>query len=131
MPHKYVTPELIKNLEAEIATCDKSIERVRRIKQGGTESLKELALQVRDFMETARDKKDQALDLMMNNGAGVPADPKLQEKAALICRGQEKAFQIVLNMLENPDEAVAYYKTEKEQFEKELAKYRTFEQRPA
>lgn len=130
MPHKYVTPELIKNLELEIGACDVSIKRIRSIKSGGTDGLKELGLQVKDLMETARDKKDQALDLMMNNGAGVPADPKLQEKAALICRGQEKAFQIVLNMLENPDEAVFYYKSQKEQFEKEIAKYRTFEQCP-
>lgn len=129
MPHKYVAPETIKNLEMEIAFFDASIQRLRNIKSGGNEGMKELVIQIRDLMETARNKKDTALDLMMNNGAGVPADPRIQEKSALICRGQEKAFEIVLEMMENPDEAIRYYQAQKELVGGEITRLKTFEQR--
>jgi len=130
VPHKYVTDQLIKNLEEEIRTCDSSISRIRNISRGGPDAFKELSGQIKDFLETARNKKDQALDLLMLNGTGNIVDAGIQEKAALLCRGQEKAFEIILDMMENPNRAADYYRKQKEEYEKELAKYRTFEQRP-
>jgi hypothetical protein len=129
VPHRYVTGKEIANLEQEIITCGSSIQRIRTIKSGGSDGMKELAAQIRDLMETAKDKKDMALDLMMGPENGPRLDPRAQEKLALICRGQEKAFQIVLDMLENPDSALHYYENQKLEFEKELAKYRAFERR--
>lgn len=129
MPHKYITPQVLQNIEQEISVCNSSIERIKVISRGGKEALKELASQVKDFLDTAREKKNQALDGMMAMENGNLVDPAIQDKAAQLCRGQEKAFEIVLDMIENPDRAVQYYVSQKERFEKELARYRTFEQR--
>lgn len=129
MAHKYVTPELIKNLEQEIAACQISIDRIRVISRGGKEAVAEMAIQIREFAETAKDKKNQALDMGMQDTSGRFLDPVLQERAAIFCRGQEKAFGIVLEMLENPTQALEYYAIQKAQAEKDLAKYKTFEQR--
>lgn len=124
MPHKNVPKEIIESLQAEIKTSDISISRIKTISRGGSEAIKELVAQVSDFLMSAKEKKDQCLDMTMGTDRGTLLDAEIQARSALICRGQEKAFEIVLKMIENPEEALVFYMAQKDRAEKDLEQYR-------
>lgn len=129
MSHKYVKASLIKDIEEEIRSCAVSVDRIRSIGRGGEGGMRELVEQIKILRESAMDKKNMAMDLMMTNGAGNVLDVRLQEKSALLCRGQEKAFDIILQLMENPDEAIRFYTDRKSELEADLLNYRKYEER--
>lgn len=128
MPHRYTKEDTIKRLEDDIKTCDSSIRRMQEISTGNLDSLKS---QIKDFLETAKEKKNNALDLMELNSKGDMYPAGIQEKAAHLARGQEKAFEIVLDMLENPSHSIDFYENDRKRLIEDLEKYRSYELRPA
>lgn len=112
MPHRYVSESTIKRLEDEISNSRVFSNRIRTIAEQGREGYAALAQQIEDFMLTARDKKNNALDSMEKDNTGNYLPPDLQQKIAYLCRGQEKAFEIMLDMLKNPKRSLEYYEEE-------------------
>lgn len=128
MPHKYTTEDVIRRYEEEIASCNSSINRAHLIGRGDSSSFEALKQQVKDFMETARDKKDEAMDLLVFDDKNrLPSDSQVH--IAQICRGQEKAFSIILDLMENPQASISYYENQKKQVEEELTRIKRIEVR--
>lgn len=130
MPHKIISPDVLRRYEEELSSIATSINRARTIGRGDKDSFSALKDQVRDFLETARDKKNEALDfLVFDDKTGrIPADT--QAGIAQICRGQEKAFEIVLDLMENPTASISFYENQKTQVEEELKRVKQIELRP-
>lgn len=129
MSHKYVTQDQIEALQAEIRGCEESVARIRRIGSLASDTKGELVRQLKSFLKDAQDKKDMSLDLMLQTGSGniLPAD--IQEKTAILNRGQEKAFQLILDMIESPELAIQHYESEVEFLKGELKRKQMMEQR--
>lgn len=130
MPHKYTTEDVIRRYEEELASCDASINRSRTISRGDSTSFEALKQQVRDFLDTARDKKNEAMDMLVFDDKNrLPSDSQVH--IAQICRGQEKAFEIILDLMENPQASINYYENQKKRVEEELKRIRQVELRPS
>lgn len=131
MPHKYTREDTVRRLESELATIELSIRRSKSISVGDSDSFQALKDQIRDFMETAREKKNNALDFLERDGANNLFSGEMQQKLAYICRGQEKAFEIMLDLIENPNSSISYYEEQRKMVEEDLKRYKSYEQRPA
>ena len=131
MPHKYTKEDTIRRLEEELATIELSIRRSKTISVGDRGSFEALKEQVKDFMETARDKKNNALDFLETGDGKNYLGGEYQQKLAYICRGQEKAFEIILDLMDNPQSSVGYYENHKKIVEEDLKRYRSYEVRPS
>lgn len=131
MPHKYTREDTIRRSEAEIASYEASIRLARTISLGGNDGFNALKEMVRSFMENARDKKNNALDFLARTEDEKLFPGETQEKIAILCRGQEKAFEIILDLMENPQVSVPYYENEKKDAEERLKRYKSYEQRPS
>jgi hypothetical protein len=114
MPHKYRTDKALNELKDELATCEASIYRIQQIARGDREGFEALKAQIKDFLETAGSKKDNALDMLEVDSKGIQYPSEMQQKIAWLCRGQEKAFKIILDMVENSNQAISYYEAQKE-----------------
>jgi hypothetical protein len=130
LPHKYTYEGVIRRLEEELATCNLSINRIKSISRQDREGFEALREQLRDFMETAKAKKDNSLDLLEFDSKGTPYPPHLQEKISYLCRGQEKMAGTILHIIEKSHEAISFYEQEKQRIEDDMKKYRAYEQRP-
>lgn len=124
MPHKFTNIRTVQNIEDEIRSCDSSINRIKAISGGDLESLK---AQIKDFSENASEKKDNALDLLEMDGRGNLFPPHMQEKIAWLNRGQEKAFKIVLSLLEGPQDSISYYESQRKQALMDLEELKSYE----
>lgn len=138
MSHSYTSADVIRRREEELASYQSSINRSQLIARGDGSSFEALKQQVRDFLETSKDKKNQALDLeVFEEIAGIdgkirqrirlPAES--QERIAILNRGQEKSFEIILNLMENPQESISYYEANKKIIEDELKELKKLEVR--
>lgn len=126
MPHKYVKADTLTALRQDLKVFESSINRIRAISSGSLEDLKE---QVKDLSKTACEKKDNALDLLEIDGKGNMFPPHMQEKIAWLNRGQEKAFNIVLDMIENPQGSIKFYEELKNQTIKDIETLESYEVR--
>lgn len=128
LPHKFVTPDVLERLKNEIAQNDLSIARIRAIGSGGSNALSILKEMVKDLMDTAIEKKNNALDASMNDGKMEAAR---LDRAAHLCRGQEIAFENIYSLLNNPQEGISFYTSQKTNLEAQLASYKSYDQRPS
>lgn len=131
MPHKYVTADVIERLEREINEAKSSIDRIKLFSRFDKDSWKVFSEQISDFVTAARTRKDMALDGALTNTRGDILPAEIQARAALVCRGQEKAFEIVMEMLTDPNKAVSFYNDTIQQAQEDLKLYARYEQRPA
>lgn len=131
MPHKVISPNVLRRYEEELSSINTSISRAKTIGRGDKDSFSALKEQLRDFLETARDKKNEAMDMLVSDDktGRLPADS--QDNISKICRGQEKAFEIILDLMENPTASVSYYENQKKQVEEELKRMQQIELRPS
>ena len=130
MPYKYTTENTIRRLEEELSVINQSIGRAKMISIGDKEGFDVLREQIKDFMITARDKKNNALDFLERDQSKNFFSSDMQQKLAYICRGQEKAFEIILDLMENPQSSISFYEQERTMIEEDLKKYKSYEQRP-
>lgn len=140
MPHKYTTTDVLARLREEIARCDREINHVRSIARKDREGIEAFLVLVKKFLDSAREKKDVALDGLMEDrparrgadGSEIPGqlfEARIQEMMAHDFRGQEKAFSAVIDLFENTDRAVDIYVAEREHLTKQLEYYQKLEQR--
>lgn len=138
MPHRYVTKEVLDRLREEIAKQDVQISKIRSIARKDRDGIEVFLDRVRQLFQSARQKRDSATDMLMEDGrprqgpngeyiAPPLLDATIQEKMALIFRGEEKAFEAVLQMFDNPDQAVDIFVEEKNALQLKLKEYEKLE----
>lgn len=130
MPHKYTTADVLRRYDEELSSINTSIQRARTIGRGDKDSFQALKEQLHDFLETARDKKNEALDMLVFDEKVGRLAADSQAAIAQICRGQEKAFEIALDLMENPNASINYYEIQKKQVEEEMKRMQQVELRP-
>ncbi len=142
MPHKYVSKEVLERLRGDIANKAAEINSIKKITRGDKEGFDALLSRIKLLLESSKAKKDTAMDGLMEDGrprstvdgGWMPApliESRVQERMALIFRGEEKAFEAVLEMLTDSDNAVKYLNEEKTHLEGELARFEKMEVRDA
>lgn len=140
MPHKYTTEQTITTIKEQIGKLDREIASIRSISKRDKEGMDVFIDRLKKLLESAAKKKDMALDGTMedgnprylSDGSRIPAqllESKLQEKMALIFRGQETAFQAIVDMFENSAAAVDIFVMEREEKKRELDYYSKMEVR--
>lgn len=131
MPHKYTTEETMKRLNNELISCESSIKRANSIARGDKEGFESLKEQLRDLRDTAKDKKDESIDFNLSDSAGRLFSPDVQKNMVLICRGQEKAFDIILDLIENSLNSISFYENEIQRIKSEIQTFKKYEVRPS
>lgn len=140
MPHKYIEKAALDRMRSDISALDGQINSLRKISRKDKEGVDILEDRLKALIESAGKKKNTALDGLMEDGRPrstpdgnwIPAqliESRVQERMALIFRGQEQAFEAILEMLNNPDASVAILVEERGQIKKQLQYYEKMEQR--
>jgi hypothetical protein len=129
MPHKYRTEKALSDLQDELSTCESSIYRIQQISRGDREGFEALKAQIKDFLETAKNKKDNALDMLEVDSKGIQYPADMQQKITYLCRGQEKAFEIILDMIENSSRSISYYEGQKSLIRADIEKLKAMDVR--
>lgn len=136
MPHKVVSKNTIQDKEGEIAAYNLSIQSAHTIARGGNDGFEALKVQVKEFLESIRQRKNECLDGLVTytefeNGKEAKRifSVEHQDAFAKINRGQEKAFETVLDLMENPARSIRYYESEKLALQQELEELKKYELR--
>jgi len=131
VPHKYVKEETINRINEKMAVLSSEINRIRSISRKDKDGVEVLLERLKKLVEISRKNKDTALDGLMEDGkprlmadgsriAAPLYESRIQERMSLIFRGEEKAFEEVISMLENPEEAVSHLVAERDELSQHL-----------
>lgn len=129
MAHKVTTEEAINNLKGRLSNLQITVSRIKRIGVRDQEGINLFIDQVKEYKEIAANSKDDALDLNRVDSKGFTLPSDIQEAQAKIFRGQEYAFQVVLDLLLKNSEASEHYGPEMSELEARIAELSKLDRR--